>query len=165
MNNITQSELKNILIYNPKNGEFRRKISTNRNNKPNQLVGSLRKNGYISIFIKNKSYLAHRLAWLYMTGEWPTDQIDHVNHIRKDNKWLNLRAATSNQNQRNKSLSKNNKSGFSGIYWCNKRSKWCAEIKLNNKKKHLGRFKNINDAIIARQMAEYKYGFHANHGI
>lgn len=81
---LTQSELKNKLTYNPETGLFGRK---------NKIAGSLRPNGYIQIGINKKLFRAHRLAFLYMTGEWPKSDVDHIDMDRKNNKWANLREA------------------------------------------------------------------------
>lgn len=117
--------------------------------------------GYIQIRISGKSYLAHKLAWLYVNSEWP-DQVDHINHTRSDNRIGNLRKVKFHQNMKNKSLHKNNKSGFHGIY--PKGNRWKAEIGVEGKTKYLGTFDSIDEAIQARSQAENDLGFHDNHG-
>ena len=84
------------LSYNPDTGEFTRPTYKRK------LAGCLRKDGYIVIRVKNVLYLAHRLAFFYMTGSWPKDQLDHINMNRSDNRWGNLREATNSQNMMNK---------------------------------------------------------------
>lgn len=90
---ITQSQLKELFHYSPGTGQFYRKTSTNSCARIGDKAGSVR-SGYIVIGICGKSYLAHRLAFLYMQGEMPPEQVDHINHIRDDNRWLNLREAS-----------------------------------------------------------------------
>lgn len=159
---ITQAELKETLSYNIETGDLIWIIS-----KPGVKVGSVAGTpalGYVSITINRRLYRAHRLIWLYMTGEWPKDQIDHINHIRNDNRWCNLREATYQENQRNRTNPKNNKSGVCGVRWREKRNRWSSQIKVNRKAKHLGSFTDKFEAICARKSAENKYGFHENHG-
>jgi hypothetical protein len=99
--------------------------------------------GYISIGVDGTHYLAHRLAWLYVYGEWPTawpaGQVDHINRIKTDNRIANLRIVTSSENKQNRELPHaNNRLGFLGV----KRngSKFMARIMLHGKVKHLGTF-------------------------
>ncbi len=162
---INQSELKELLHYEPDTGIFTWKVSLNRKIKIGSIAGTKNKYwGYIYIGLKQKKYRAHRLAWFYMTGEWPKG-IDHDNHIRDDNRWLNLKEATQSKNTKNQSLRKDNKSGFTGVCWCDKWKKWVAKINVNGKTKYLGNSDNLSEAIKIRKTANIKYGFHRNHGV
>ena len=96
-----------------------------------------------------------------MTGGFPIE-VDHINRIRTDNRWSNLRAVTSEMNQRNKPKNKNNTSGTVGVYWHKGRSKWVARIGKNSI--YLGIFSNLQDAIEARKQAEIDHGYHPTHG-
>ncbi|MDE1814536.1 MAG: HNH endonuclease, partial [Thaumarchaeota archaeon] len=96
--------------------------------------------GYWQIYLGGKRYLAHRLAWLYMTGAFPTGHIDHINRDPSDNRWVNLRAATPSQNLANQGLSKSNKSGFKGVCWNKRKRKWQAGIRIGGKQTWLGLF-------------------------
>jgi len=160
---LTQSYLKSILQYNPYTGDFTRLKKT----APNAIKGVFaggtpcKHNGYIRISISGKRYLAHRLAWFYVYGEW-TSQIDHINGLRHDNSLSNLRAVTNAENCKNKMLTPTNKTGIMGVHF--HKGKFDAAIKVSRKKIHLGRFNNIFDAACARKSAEKKYGFHPNHG-
>ena len=122
------------------------------------------KAGYLLGGILGKTYRAHRIIWLYQTGEWPEEQIDHINHDRKDNRWLNLRQVSNEENHRNISQQRNNRSGYTGVSWDKRCSKWYARIMVDNKKIELGYFDLMEDAVEARREAEIKYGFHENHG-
>lgn len=122
-------------------------------------------NGYVAIMINRKPYYAHRLAWLYMTGEWPTEQIDHINHVKSDNRFFNLREVTHSENQRNRTCQSNNTSGATGVSWEGSRNKWRARIRVNGKQVHVGRFDCFEAACDARKDAEAEYGFHPNHGV
>lgn len=111
---ITQSELKKIFLYEKESGIFTRK-------RLNKITGSKNNCGYLNININNKTYYAHRLAWLYVYGEFPK-HIDHINHIRTDNRIANLRNVEHKENRRNSSLISTNKSGVNGVFW-DKRTK------------------------------------------
>lgn len=125
------------------------------------------RDGYIRIRIGGKLELAHRLAWnMTYPGNPLTDaeQIDHINHIRTDNRICNLRKVTNTENSRNSSIGRNNTSGALGVWLDKRRNKWIAEIKVDRKKIHLGQFSELSDAVKARKSAEKAYGFHENHG-
>jgi hypothetical protein len=160
---ITQSELKELVRYNKDTGEFVY-IKPRKRIKVGDTAGRNHSKGYWVIGINGRQYLAHRLAWLYITGEWPSDQVDHINHDRSDNRWGNLREATNKINHQNRPMQKNNKSGFTGVFWEKAINKWRSQIKVGGKKIHLGVFDNLSDAISTRQEANNRYGFHVNHG-
>ena len=128
---LTQAELQSKFIYNPSNGIFTR-IQTSKN------AGCIKSNGYVVISINYKTYTAHRLAWLYMYGEFPKNCIDHINNNRLDNRICNLREATKQENNRNSLKSIKNKSGIKGIHWNKARNKWVAQITINYKIKTIG---------------------------
>lgn len=161
---ITQSELKELLDYNPETGVFTWKVS-NSNRVKAGASANCKKGGYIIIMVKSKAYRAHRLAWLYMYGVWPENQIDHINHNGLDNRIFNLRETTQQENCKNTSISKNNTSGYTGVSLFKDRNKWQAYIMVDRKKIHLGYFEKKDDAALARKAAEIKYGFHPNHGV
>ena len=118
--------------------------------------------GYLKGSIFNQRYSAHRVAWAIHYGVWPTGQIDHINGDRTDNRIVNLRDVDNKTNGRNQRLGKNNRSGVNGVLW--DRGCWVARIKVNGKSKHLGRFRCLEDAAVAREKANRTYGFHAGHG-
>ena len=159
-NSLTQSELKEFFHYDPATGLFTRIKCAHK-----RLVGQVtgrRKNGYIYIYFKEREHTAHRLAWLYMTGEFPVSCTDHINHVRDDNRWINLREATYAENSRNRKL--NNPSGITGVRWNPTRNKWKAEICFNYKNRHIGYYKTKLAAAYARHVANMKYGLHVKHG-
>jgi hypothetical protein len=141
---ITQAELKELLEYNPDTGVFTWIKAIGRA-KVGSVAGS-KKHGYINLKINRKNYLAHRLAYLYMTGNFPENQMDHINHIKDDNRWTNLRDATNSQNMSNRAKRKDNKSGYKGVCWHKQHKKWCAEIRYMNKKIHLGLYTTPQEA-------------------
>ena len=120
--------------------------------------------GYRQIQLKSTVYLSHRLVWLYIHGCWPTNQIDHINGVRDDNRLENLRDVTRQENQRNRAKSTNNTSGHTGVYWNKAADKWHSRIKIDGKYNNLGLYADLQDAIDVRKAAEKQYGFHTNHG-
>lgn len=159
---LTQKRLKEMLDYNPETGVLTWVISQGRV-KTGDICNSKCRYGYVMVRLNSKKYRAHRLAFLYMTGKWP-EFIDHINHVRDDNRWVNLREVTYQENNRNASISKNNKSGFTGVCWITRDEKWLAKIVINKKPVYLGFYGDRFEAICARASANNKYGFHPNHG-
>lgn len=158
---MTQDELKGLYSYDPTTGHFTRKTSRG-GNIPGSVAGCLNQEGYITIRYKGKNLRAHRLAFLYMTGEIPSGEVDHMDHNKSNNIWDNLRVATPGENSKNKKLSDANRSGHTGVSFRN--NKWIARIIVNYKYIYLGSFNFKDQAIAARQKAEIEYGFHKNHG-
>lgn len=156
-NELTAEYLRSILDYNPDTGIFTRKVSTSNSVKVGAVAGCPGGGGYLLIMIQRRLHLAHRLAWLYMHGEWPKLTIDHINRNRSDNRIANLRDVSHKQNQQNKSKSSTNTSGHPGVSWYKPYSKWVAKIKHNYKHIHLGYFENLEDAVAARKAAEKLY--------
>jgi len=161
---LTQKVLKEFLHYSPETGLFTRAKQSSSNAKVGDIAGGQDGRGYIQIGIKGKRYKAHRLAFLYMKGRFPRDQVDHEDRNRINNKWDNLREVSNQENCRNRGIQSNNNSGFHGVYWYKAGKKWHAQIQVSGKTYHLGYFKDIGDAIEARSLANIKYGFHENHG-
>ena len=124
----------------------------------------VRKNGYKHGNIFGKSFLAHRVAWALHYGKWPDGHIDHINGIKTDNRISNLRDVDHVENQKNKPMQSNNRSGHTGVFWCARDSKWQATIHANGKLKYLGQFSQISDAVAARDVAKSKFGYTERHG-
>lgn len=147
---LTQAELKEHFEYNPETGFFKAIKSTNRRIRIGDYfprVCDTSKYGYIQI--QGKQYGAHRLAWLYVYGNFPEKQIDHINHLKKDNRICNLRLATPSENQMHKPLYKNNTTGFKGV--TKGRVGYVAQGYLNGNRIWLGEYKDINLAAKAYQ--------------
>lgn len=157
---ITQGLLKKLLNYDPKTGIFIWKEihSKSRHVSVGDEAGSIRSDKYSAIKLFGKAYLAHRLAWLYMTGEWPINDIDHINLVRNDNRIANLRLATKAENMRNRPIYKNNTSGAKGVVFVNG-TRWRVRVSYNGKKIHLGYFTSLKLAKEAYQKFSIK-----NHG-
>ena len=135
---ITQEELKAIIQYDPNTGDFTWLVSPARNVKAGALAGTY-DDGYKRIGISGKYYRTHRLAWLYVHGKWPENQIDHINGIRDDNRICNLRDVSHGENQQNrKAAQKNSKTGFLGVMFFNGKYKATVAIPNSKKDKYLG---------------------------
>lgn len=159
---LTHARLLQVLRYDPETGYFwwlerapKRVLS-----KP---AGTQDKDSwYLQIMIDGVNYLGHRLAWFYMTGTWPTDEIDHDNRDKSDTRWANLRPATHKQNMENKAVRRDSGTGVKGVYWDEVRQKYQAYITHHKQKIHLGRYADIDAAVAARKQAEAELFTHAS---
>lgn len=150
------NELKSLLSYDPNTGLIRW-IAKGKGMIKKKAAGTTLHSGYLGICIGPKRWQAHRIAWALHHGEWPKDQIDHINGVKTDNRICNLREATNSQNGKNLGLSKANKSGVKGVSFETYTQRWKASIKVENKTISLGRFNSIENAAIARKLAEQHY--------
>lgn len=145
-NDLTQAELMEELDYNPETGIFIRIKQKPGRAKVGDVAGSQpRVTGHVGIKINHTLYQAHRLAWLYVYGEWPDGLLDHKNGIASDNRIDNLRVATNAQNMHNRKLNGNNKSGVKGLCYDPKMEKWVVQVRYN-KQTFKKRFKEFEDA-------------------
>ena len=137
---ITQDQLKQHLNYDPETGIFTRIAASSHNVKIGDIAGQTIEGGYIRIQVLRCRRLAHCLAWLYMTGRWPSGEVDHRNGVTNDNRWGNLRDATKSINQQNvRRARKTSTTGLLGVSRMNKKY-FQATIRVNGKKMHLGTF-------------------------
>lgn len=147
---LTQTQLKDALTYDPDTGIFRWRIDRRSPIKAGDIAGTFNAKGYRQISI-GRTYGAHRLAFLYMTGAFPPDMVDHINGDPADNRWCNLRPATNSENAMNRKVRKTNKIGITGVYA--KGDKFAAHICIKGKQMHLGAFNTIAEAKAARENA------------
>lgn len=164
MSELTQELLKELLSYNPKTGDLTWKRDQRGPVRKGDIAGWVNKQGYRGICIKGRCYVAHRVAWLYMTGKWPQDHIDHLNHDRLDNRWENLREVSQLANNRNKKPQKNCPLGVHGITKNIKGTKYRVQINVKGKTIFLGTYDSFEKACQVRKDAEKEHGYHANHG-
>jgi hypothetical protein len=138
---LTAERLRELLDYDQETGRLTNKVSRGASAPAGQLAGSKFRypDGYPRVTINGKMYLAHRLAWLYVTGVWPVAQIDHINGVSDDNRFANLREASASENSRNSKLPTSNTSGFKGV--CRHRKGWQATIRIDGRTVYLGMFK------------------------
>ena len=156
---LSQTDLKYVLHYEPDTGIFTWKNTMKGLATRGSVAGNMDKTrGYIRIRIHGLRYAAHRLAWLYMTGEWPKDQLDHINGIRNDNRFINLREVDNQKNQFNSKP--RNSTGYKGVY--RSRDRFKSSIRAGKIIKHLGVFDRPEDAhnayVKASFMMHGKYG-------
>jgi hypothetical protein len=155
---LTAETVRQSVIYNPATGVFHWKArprehfatelrwKTFNSQFAEAPAGTIDRHGYLSIQINGWKYQAHRLAWLYMMGEWPAKHIDHIDCNRLNNCFANLREATAAENTRNSRKQSNNTSGVKGVCWNRKHQKWCAEIMAEGKSRYLGYFDSLDAA-------------------
>jgi len=144
---LTAEQLKQELDYLPNLGLFLR-CGTD------EVAGTRNEQGYVQIRVLGKVYLAHRLVWLYVHGEWPRNEIDHINGVRHCNVLANLREVSSSQNKMNSSLRCDNTSGTKGVSYEARYDRWRAYITADGKRKMLGSFATLDEAIAARVEAQ-----------
>jgi hypothetical protein len=154
---LTAERLRDVLHYDPGTGVFTWRVRTARCVHVGDVAGMI---NVRRIRIDGRLYKASRLAWLYMTGEFPVSGIDHTNLIRADDRFCNLREATASQNQANAPMRKDGKSGFKGVH--RRKNKWVAEIQVNGKQIFLGSFDTPERAFIEYCFAAWRhFGDHA----
>jgi hypothetical protein len=154
-NDLTAAFVRKILFYDPATGVFTWRVRVSHNTRAGDVAGYTKpgNHGYFVITVKNKVRLAHRLAWLYMTGKHPKHMIDHVDSDKTNNKWENLREATHAQNNCNSKVRA--KSGAKGVQ--QHYNKWTAKITVDSRPRYLGLFETKELAAAAYAAAAKKY--------
>ncbi len=172
---LTQQYLKECLSYDPESGIFTwlKRPRHHFRTKQGQVIsnnifggkpaGCRSKSGYWHIHLGTLFCKGHHLAFLYMTGAYPSGVVDHIDHDCSNNKWCNLRDVSRSVNGRNRAMGLNSKYSVMGVYPSG--SKWKASIKADGKQKYLGIFESYEDAVVARKSAEATFGYHPNHGV
>lgn len=143
---LTQERLRHVLHYDESTGVFtwlvkRRGVVT-----AGTPAGSKRCDGYLSIKVDGVSHLAHRLAWFYVTGQWPSEQIDHFDGNRSNNAYANLREASAKQNRENTALYSRNSTGYRGVTQDKRTGRFVARIIHKSRGYHIGVFDSAAEA-------------------
>jgi HNH endonuclease len=158
---LTIDRLRETLTYDSATGFFTWKIMVCKKLKPGTRAGSESERGYRLLALDGHLYYEHRLAWFYVHGVWPKEDVDHINRIRHDNRISNLREASRKQNLENREeKGQTNTSGFRGVN-LHKGKYWRAFIGHNGKRIHLGYFKTPEEAKVARLAAEARMFTHS----
>jgi len=150
---LTFERVSELLCYDPTTGHLIRTVGRPGGGKKGSRAGTLRSDGYRSVEIDGYAYLEHIVAWLLMTGEWPTMEIDHEDRNPNNNVWRNLREATRSQNCLNTGTPKSNQLGVKGVR--KMRDKFQVRLKVNGIHYHIGTFPTLDEAVEARE-AKYK---------
>lgn len=151
---LSQTRLKEVLSYDAETGEFRWLVG----NYTNCVAGNVDKQtGYLRIRIDYVLYQAHRLAWLYVHGTWPTQTIDHRDKNKLNNRFKNLRDVGMDVQLYNQPLRADSTSGVKGVTFDKFTQRWKAHITIGKKTITLGRFDSFEAAVTARQLAEKRY--------
>lgn len=155
---LSQNRLKELLHYDPETGVWTW-LSKNGTKRPQ--AGSVsnqgRSAGYRRITIDGESYYSSHLVFLYMIGEFPKEEIDHIDRDRGNDRWINLRKTNHIKNCQNRGNRNDNKSGYPGVSYNKQYGKWKADITVDKQRIYLGKFHTLEDAIAARKFAEKTY--------
>lgn len=132
-------------LYDPETGKLWRR------------AGCLESRGYRNVYFQGKLHLEHRVIWFLYYGEWPDNEVDHINRNRSDNRISNLRLATRSENGQNRKMPTNNSSGYKGVTWVKSRNAWQVVINIGRQPKFLGRFATREEAASVYNKAALKY--------
>lgn len=173
---LTQDELKDRLDYDPETGALTwrlRRVEHFKDGRQSavktcaiwngkfagKIAGTLTVDGHIHVYIDGRFYLAHRVIWCWVAGQWPVNEIDHIDCDSLNNRFWNLREATRSQNNANKHVRSDSMSGLKGVSWSKEKQRWYARALINGAQKHLGYFDEAEAAHAAyRDAADKSYG-------
>ena len=158
---LTQTKLKEALIYDKNTGvwTWRADRRSNINARKNERAGNVTRSGYREINIYGKKYQSSRLAFFYCCGYFPENDVDHINRVRDDDRWNNMREVSRSCNVRNTGNRSSNSSGVKGIGWSHKTRKWVAYIMVYGKQTYLGCYRDFGNAVLARLAGEQCLGW------
>ncbi len=158
MNKLTQEYLRSQILYKPETGEFWW-IASRKGRDMTRQAGTISNFGYRIIMLNGHRHVASRLAWFYMTGNWPAEECDHINRNRADDRWANLREASRSENARNTQLRSDNTYGHRGICWDSQKLKWKVQISVKGEKRIVKHFHDFNSAVnFYQETAERLFG-------
>lgn len=140
-----QKRLREYLEYRPETGEFIYRGSFFKSKNGKAVRAGIR-DGYKIIRIDGRTYNASRLAWLYMTGKFPEEQVDHIDRDRSNDRWCNLREASRSENKANCAKRSDSTSPYKGVSWMPRQRKWQATVTKDGRRNYLGYFKTAHEA-------------------
>ena len=164
MNTTTGMQLHELLQYDESNGTFYWRRNSGKG-KAGSVAGTSNQKGYTVIRCQGRNYYAHRLAWFFVHGVWPSGEIDHLDRVKSNNRLANLRVATSSQNKHNTTRRADNTSGFKGVSWRPSQLKWNARICIEGRNRSLGMFATPEQASAAYQAAAEAAGLLIGRGV
>ena len=157
MKELTQELLKSLVSYSPLTGEFTSINPSIYNKRKGKRAGCQHKTKkYRYLTLQGKTYREHRVVFLYMTGMWPALEVDHINNIKDDNRWCNLRDVSRLINAQNKPIYKNSSSGYKGVVWNKQSNKWQVLCRANGKRVYGGLFDDKEEAV---DLASFIYSY------
>ena len=162
MADLTQARLKELFDYSADTGQFTRNVAV-KGFKSGSLAGSVDSNGYIKVRVDGGRYMAHRLAYLWMTGAIPDTEVDHINGIKSDNRWNNLRESDHSTNNCNRQVQANSSTGIKGLT-LRKNGKFQASVQRDGTRINKEFKDSASAAEWLNQMRERMHGQYANHG-
>lgn len=178
MREVTPSILREFLAYDPETGSLtwnsrdrahftsdNQYVVWHKKYAGREAFTAISSSGYRAGALWRKGLLAHRVVWAIVHGEWPAQDIDHINHIRTDNRLANLRCVTRAENARNRKKPRNSGRERVGVAWDGRIRKWCAAGSADGRSVHLGSFTAFDDACERRERFERDMGYHSNHGL
>ena len=160
-------EVARLFTYDRESGVLYWRIRDRNTIRRKYAAGSIKgaKDGYRRVGIEGKIYQEHRVIMVLCFGHIPENaEIDHINHVRDDNRLCNLRFVTRSENRRNQSVNSKNTTGVTGVCFYKRLQKYVAQIRVDWKIIHLGYFETLEEAAEARRQADRKYKFNNNHG-
>jgi hypothetical protein len=155
MAQLTQARLRELLHYDPDTGVWTWRVPKGRA-KAGQLAGFISKKGYRRIKIDRSVYFSHNLAVFYMTGQWAPEEVDHKDCDRANDRWINLRPCTQQQNSLNRSIRSDNTSGFKGVSWNKRGQSWQARVGFKKREISLGHHRTPEAAAEAVRIARLR---------
>jgi hypothetical protein len=144
--NLTQQELRDLLDYDPETGIFRWKVNKNSQAMAGDIAGGITRSRYRQIAIYGRKYYAHRLAWFYVYGSWPSEVVDHIDGDSRNNAISNLRECSQRQNTQNRRPNKTNPLGLLGVTFDKSRGMYKAAIGHNGRRLNVGRYNTALEA-------------------
>ena len=156
---LTAARLRELLRYDHRSGVFVRVVALSPKVNVGDAAGSVDDMGYVRIVVDGTRYRGHQLAWLYMTGEWPSNDVDHINGVRADNRWSNLRDVERSVNLQNRRRCNpgNKSSGLLGATWSKHAKKWVSFIRVDGTVRNLGYFHTADEAHAAYVAAKRQF--------
>lgn len=143
--------------YEPDTGRFRwkKRPGACAHASVGDIAGYRNADGYIVLTVRRTRLRAHHVAWAFMTGAWPVEQMDHINGCRDDNRWKNLRCVTASENAQNRlGVRSDSKVGFRNVIRVKKTGRFAAVVRVNGQKRQFGTFSTPQEAYAAATEAK-----------